>query len=210
MLERLESVFASAGIPHVNQSAYRRAVSCADAIFATQEVVARYLRGGSRVYMCLYDLQKAFDSVEYPVLLEKLYNAGVNGKMWRLLKSWYTRGSCQVKLDGMLSQSFHVKRGVKQVLSPALFLLVMDPLLKQLQTSGLMTEVLWEKLEAFQGELAKRILKWSKPLQHCCCHYPGGLDNALQSVDQEAEFPPACREQQLCQPERYSPACLER
>ena len=91
------------------------------------------------MYMCLYDLQKAFDSVEYPVLLEKLYNAGVNGKMWRLLKSWYTGGSCQVKLDGMLSQSFHVKRGVKQgsVLSPALFLLVMDPLLKQLQTSGL-------------------------------------------------------------------------
>ena len=91
------------------------------------------------MYMCLYDLQKAFDSVEYPMLLEILYNAGVNGKMWRLRKSWYTGGSCQVKLDGMLSQSFHVKRGVKQgsVLSPALFLLVMDPLLKQLQTSGL-------------------------------------------------------------------------
>ena len=27
------------------------------------------------MYMCLYDLQKAFDSVEYPVLLERLYNA---------------------------------------------------------------------------------------------------------------------------------------
>ena len=39
----------------------------------------------------------------------------------------------------MLSQTFEVSRGVKQgsVLSPALFLLVMDPLLKQLQTSGL-------------------------------------------------------------------------
>ena len=46
--------------------------------------------------MCLYDLQKAFDSVEYPVLLEKLYDVGVNGKMWRLLKSWYEGGSCQV------------------------------------------------------------------------------------------------------------------
>lgn len=85
VLERLETVFVSAGLPHINQSAYRRAVSCAN---ATQEVVARYLRGGSRVYMCLYDLQKAFDSVEYPVLLEKLFDAGVNGKMWRLLKSW--------------------------------------------------------------------------------------------------------------------------
>ena len=38
----------------------------------------------------------------------------------------------------MLSDSFSVERGVKQgsVLSPALFLLVMNPLLRQLQVSG--------------------------------------------------------------------------
>ena len=74
---QLHVVFMEAGLPHVNQSAYRKAVSCADAIFATQEIKARYLRGGSHVYMCLYDLQKAFDSVEYPVLLQKLYDVGV-------------------------------------------------------------------------------------------------------------------------------------
>ena len=132
-------MFVAAGLPHVNQSAYRRGVSCADAIFATQEMIARYLGGGSRVYMCLYDLQKAFDSVEYPVLLQKLFDAGVNGKLWRLLKSWYEGGSCQVKLDGKLSRHFPIGRGVRQgsVLSPALFLLVMDPLLRQLQASGL-------------------------------------------------------------------------
>ena len=39
---------------------------------------------------------KAFDSVEYTVLLEKLFDVEVNGKMWRLLKSWYNGGSCQV------------------------------------------------------------------------------------------------------------------
>ena len=54
-------------------------MSCDDAIFATQEVIARYVRGGSQVFMCLYDMQKAFDSVEYPVLLDRLYEAGVNG-----------------------------------------------------------------------------------------------------------------------------------
>ena len=134
VLEKLESVFVAAGLPHVNQSAYRRAVSCADAIFATQEMIARYLGGGSRVYMCLYDLEKAFDSVEYPVLLQKLFDASVNGKLWRLLKSWYEGGSCQVKLNGKLSRRFPIGRGVRQgsVLSQALFLLVMDPLLRQL------------------------------------------------------------------------------
>ena len=54
---------------HMNQSAYRRKVSCADAIFATQEAIARFVEGGSRVFMCLYDLQKAYDSVGYSVLL---------------------------------------------------------------------------------------------------------------------------------------------
>ena len=89
LLERLEMVFMESGLPHINQSVYQKGISCSDAIFVTQEAIAMYLKGGSPVYMCLYDLQKAFDSVEYPVLLEKLYNAVVNGKMWRLLKSWY-------------------------------------------------------------------------------------------------------------------------
>ena len=143
LLECLESVFLEAGLPHINQFAYRRAVSCEDAVFATQEVIAKYLRGGSRVYMRLYDQQKVFDSVEYPVLLEKLFNAGVNGKMWRLLKNWYEGGSCQVKLDGRHSDSFFVERGIKQgsVLSPTLILLVMDPFLRQLQTSGMSLSV---------------------------------------------------------------------
>ena len=44
-----------------------------------------------------------------------------------------------MKVDGRMSDRFVVERGVKQgsVLSPALFLLVMDPLLRQLQASGL-------------------------------------------------------------------------
>ena len=90
--------------------------------------------------MCLYDLQKAFDSVEYPVLLEKLFDVGVNGKCWRLIKNWYEGTKCRVKLEGgTLSDPYTVERGVKQgsVLSPALFLLVMDSLLTQLQRSGL-------------------------------------------------------------------------
>ena len=63
-------IFLEASIPHPNQSAYRKRVSCADSIFATQEVVGRYLQSGSQVFMCVYDLQKVFDLVEYPVMLQ--------------------------------------------------------------------------------------------------------------------------------------------
>ena len=34
LLQRLELVFLEDGLPHINQSAYRRAVSCKDAVFA--------------------------------------------------------------------------------------------------------------------------------------------------------------------------------
>ena len=111
LLERLDSVFSEAGLPHINQTAYRKDVSCADAIFATQVLIAKYLRGVSHICMCLYDLQKAFNSVEYAVLLHKLFEAGVNGKMWRLLKNWYEGGSAQVKFDGRLSERFKIGRG---------------------------------------------------------------------------------------------------
>ena len=89
LLNRLRMSFAEASIPHTNQSPYSKGVSCSDATFATQEVIARYLKGGSRVFMCLYDLEKAFDSVDYPVLFDRLSAAGINGKCWRLLRNWY-------------------------------------------------------------------------------------------------------------------------
>ena len=72
ILNRLEPLFIDSGVPHPNQSAYRKHVSCADAIFATQEVINWYLLEGGKIYMCLYDLEKAFDSVEFSVLCSML------------------------------------------------------------------------------------------------------------------------------------------
>ena len=74
--------------------------------------------------MCLYDLQKAYDTVEYAVLLNRLFEVGVNGKMWRVLRSWYDGCKCMVKYNGHLSACFDVSRGVKQgsILSQPYFL----------------------------------------------------------------------------------------
>ena len=111
ILERLNVVLLESGVPHVNQTAYRRHVGCADAIFATQETIAKHVREGSTVHMCLYDLQKAFDSVEFPVMLDRLYSIGVSGKTWRIIKNWYDGGSCCVKLEDGHSNIFPIERG---------------------------------------------------------------------------------------------------
>ena len=82
-------------------------------------------------------IEKAYDSVKIPILLKQLYSVGINGKLWRLLKRWYSTSSARVKVNGHVSSSFDISRGVKQgsFLSPTLFLTVMDLLLKRLRES---------------------------------------------------------------------------
>lgn len=73
-----------------------------------------------------------------PSVVGELFEVGLNGKLWRLLKDWYVAAPCCVRVDGRSSDGFAVGRGVRQgsILSPSLFLIVMDPLLKQLEESG--------------------------------------------------------------------------
>ena len=111
-------------------------VTLADAIFSTQEVLLNYIRQGDNPFLCFYDIEKAFDSVEFPVLFHHLYSIGITGKTWRLIKAWYHSPTSRVKLNNCLSAPFSISRGVKQgsVLSPSLFLVVMNSLLQRMRS----------------------------------------------------------------------------
>ncbi len=139
VVSRLQFILVEQGIPHLNQTGFVKKVSCSEAIFSTLEVIAQYAQKGDTMYMCFYDLQKAFDTVQYPVLLKRAFEAGINGKTWRLIRSWYSSPKSMVKVDGQLSPTFSLERGVLQgsILSPTLFLLVMDPLLRELECNRL-------------------------------------------------------------------------
>ena len=79
-----------------------------------------YAQRSEKVYMCFYDLQKAFDSVQYPVLLQRLYDAGINGRAWRLLKSWYTSPKGMVQVNGSLSSMFTLELSAKRAVDEAI------------------------------------------------------------------------------------------
>ena len=126
------------GHPVLAQTAYRKNISCQDAIFVSMEAIRSILRDGNSAYLSLYDLEKAFDSIELPILLRSLFRAGVNGKSWRLVRSWHSNLSAVVRTGSTMSTSIPILRGVQQgsVLSPTFFSVIMDELLQRLSTKG--------------------------------------------------------------------------
>ena len=119
--------------PLIQQTAYQNGISCEDATFAAYETLSYLTRNGNTVLQTFYDLEKAFDSVEYCILLKHLFSRGIHGKCGRIRKP-----TACVKVNGSLSQEYIIERGVRQgsVLSPSLFLLLINSLLQALKEAN--------------------------------------------------------------------------
>ena len=62
---RLNPILEEKCFPHHAQTAYRCGIWSTDAIFSTQEANLKYIREGENPTLCFFDLEKAFDSIEY-------------------------------------------------------------------------------------------------------------------------------------------------
>ena len=63
-------------------------------VLVVQEAIRGYIQEKSLAFQCF----KAFDSVEYCVLLHHLYRSGINGKAWRNIRSLYADPQAQVRI----------------------------------------------------------------------------------------------------------------
>ena len=93
----------------------------------------------SKVHTVLLDATKAFDRIEFTRLFHILLDNQFNAVYARCLLYMYTNQQLQIHWNGCYSKSFYVKNGVKQggVLSPFLFGLYLDKLIKTLRDSGM-------------------------------------------------------------------------
>ena len=139
----MQPTLEDTSFPNILQTAYQKCISCEEAIFVTQKAILKLLKENGSAFLCVNDLEKAFDTIEVPVLLHTLYHAGVNA--WKdlaacekLVLHWYCNRKASIRVVNTLSPHFQPERGIQQgsVLSPAFFLLVVDQMLQGLQQSN--------------------------------------------------------------------------
>lgn len=122
----------------VRQFGFKKQVSCTHALFTVNKVVNYFIERDSTVNMCCLDISKAFDSINHNLLFVKLIDRGVPLCFVRVLCNWYSKLVSRVQWGGILSPEFKINCGVRQggVLSPVLFNIYIDNVLKKLDNLG--------------------------------------------------------------------------
>jgi retron-type reverse transcriptase len=84
---------------------------------------------------CLLDVAKAFDTVPHEAILRAMSSQGYDGHSIALISDMYTNVHTRIRDTG---SNIPLMRGVKQgdLLSPLLFNMVMDRLIRDLQRKG--------------------------------------------------------------------------
>ena len=118
-----------------NQFGFKSKLGTDHCIYALKEVVSKYRRQNSTMFMCFLDASKAFDRINHGKLFVKLQERGVPPYLIRILQFWYTQQTMQIRWGSSLSAPFQVTNGVRQggILSPVFFNVYMDDLSKKLK-----------------------------------------------------------------------------
>ena len=121
-----------------NQFGCRRKLGADMAIFATQSLIDEAVRNTNTLLMLHIDLSKAYNRIPRISLWVKLWKLGVRGKLWKAIISTYDNPTEFIKLGALPWPSFSLSDGLRQgsVLSPLLFIIFMDELLKLLEISA--------------------------------------------------------------------------
>ena len=121
------------------QFGFKEKFSCTHAIFIVKEVLSYFNKQHTTVTMAALDISKAFDKVNHYVLFNKLLDRDVPICLIHVLMNWYGKCKAVVRWQSAISHSFRILAGVRQggVLSPLLFAVYIDGVIRKLESSGL-------------------------------------------------------------------------
>ena len=112
----------------VNQSGFRGKYSTDTCLMDLSDYLRGEMSNGNLIGMICIDLQKAFDTVDHSILLDKLNAIGVSGSALNWFRSYLTSRRQCIEVDGNRSDFMEISCGVPQGsnLGPQLFLLYIN------------------------------------------------------------------------------------
>ena len=136
MLNRGKQWFQRKEVIDELQGAGKTHCSCLHTSLLLQEAISYNLARGENVYVAFLDIRKAFDTVYIPGSLYKLYQNGLNTRIWRLISDFNHGFECAALIEGQPGPWFEPQRGIHQgaPLSMPLYQIYIDDLLKQLRS----------------------------------------------------------------------------
>ena len=120
------------------QAGFRPGRSCSYHIFTLRQILEQSREWNTSLYINFIDLKKAFDSIHRESLWKILRHYGIPTKLVNIVKMLYCDFKSQVICDTELTEAFSVTTGMKQgcILSPFLFILGIDWIMKQVTSEG--------------------------------------------------------------------------
>ena len=112
------------------QSGFRKKFSTQTSLHRLTEYIYKSLDNGKIVGMVALDLQKAFDTVDHCILLEKLNHYGIKDKSHKWFSSYLKNRKQFACINSTKSDSNYINTGVPQgsILGPLLFILYINDL----------------------------------------------------------------------------------
>ena len=120
-----------------SQHGFRQRHSTITQLLTYMDSVLNMMEEGNPVDAIYLDFSKAFDKVDHCILMMKVENLGIKGKVLAWLKEFLTNRQQQVRVDCHLSEKEWVRSGVPQgsVLGPLLFIIMMEDIDRDIEHS---------------------------------------------------------------------------
>ena len=125
--------------PDPLQGAYQKQLSSLNTSLILTETIKYNTERGSKVFSCFLDTVKAFDYVWHDGLMVRLYEAGIKGKMWNVIRNAYSNVKNYVLHNGCISKPIDVLQSTRQgsFWGAHFFLFYVNPLIKLYREANL-------------------------------------------------------------------------